>query len=63
MCIRDREYASLKNELLSEEQENQKENRLPRLLQPDRWSSAIVKDGKPNLASDVYKRQDGTFRR
>lgn len=45
------EYASLKNELLSEEQENKKENRLPRLLQPDRWSSAIVKDGKPNLAS------------
>lgn len=45
------EYASLKNELLSEEQENQKENRLPRLLQPDRWSSAIVQDGKPNLAS------------
>lgn len=45
------EYASLKNELISEEQENQKENRLPRLLQPDRWSSAIVKDGKPNLAS------------
>lgn len=45
------EYASLKNELLSEEQENQKKNRLPRLLQPNRWSSAIVKDGKPNLAS------------
>lgn len=45
------EYASLKNELLSEEQKNQKENRLPRLLQPDRWSSAIVQDGKPNLAS------------
>lgn len=45
------EYASLKNELLSEEQENQKENRLPRVLQPDRWSSAIVQDGKPNLAS------------
>lgn len=45
------EYASLKNELLSEEQENKKENRLPRLLQPDRWSSAIVQDGKPNLAS------------
>lgn len=45
------EYASLKNELLAEEQENQKENRLPRLLQPDRWSSAIIQDGKPNLTS------------
>lgn len=53
------EYASLKNELLSEEQENQKENRLPRLLQPDRWSSAIVKDGKPNLAS--YNSKENTI--
>lgn len=69
------EYASLKNELLSEEQENQKENRLPRLLQPDRWSSAIVKDGKPNLASynskedvihigsqDQYNKEDDFYR-
>lgn len=69
------EYASLKNELLSEEQENQKENRLPRLLQPDRWSSAIVKDGKPNLASynskenvihigrqDQYDKEDDFYR-
>lgn len=69
------EYASLKNELLSEEQENQKENRLPRLLQPDRWSSAIVQDGKPNLASynskeniihigrqDQYDREDDFYR-
>lgn len=69
------EYASLKNELLSEEQENQKENRLPRLLQPDRWSSAIVKDGKPNLASynskenvihisrqDLYDKEDDFYR-
>lgn len=69
------EYASLKNELLSEEQENQKENRLPRLLQPDRWSSAIVQDGKPNLASynskedvihigsqDQYDKEDDFYR-
>lgn len=69
------EYASLKNELLSEEQENQKENRLPRLLQPDRWSSAIVLDGKPNLASynskedfihigsqDQYDKEDDFYR-
>lgn len=69
------EYASLKNELLSEEQENKKENRLPRLLQPDRWSSAIVQDGKPNLASynskedvihigrqDQYDREDDFYR-
>ena len=69
------EYASLKNELLSEEQENQKENRLPHLLQPDRWSSAIVKDGKPNLASynskedvihigrqDQYDKEDDFYR-
>lgn len=69
------EYASLKNELLSEEQENQKENRLPRLLQPDRWSSAIVLDGKPNLASynskedfihigsqDLYDKEDDFYR-
>lgn len=69
------EYASLKNELLAEEQENQKENRLPRLLQPDRWSSAIVKDGKPNLASynskedvihigrqDQYDKEDDFYR-
>lgn len=69
------EYASLKNELLSEEQENQKENRLPRLLQPDRWSSAIVQDGKPNLASynskedvihigsqDLYDKEDDFYR-
>ena len=69
------EYASLKNELLSEEQENKKENRLPRLLQPDRWSSAIVKDGKPNLASynskenvihigrqDQYDKEDDFYR-
>lgn len=69
------EYASLKNELLNEEQENQKENRLPRLLQPDRWSSAIVKDGKPNLASynskenvihigrqDLYDKEDDFYR-
>ena len=69
------EYASLKNELLSEEQENQKENRLPRLLQPDRWSSAIVQDGKPNLASynskedvihigsqDLYNKEDDFYR-
>ena len=69
------EYASLKNELLSEEQENQKENRLPRLLQPDRWSSAIVQDGKPNLASynskedvihigrqDQYDKEDNFYR-
>lgn len=68
-------YASLKNELLSEEQENQKENRLPRLLQPDRWSSAIFKDGKPNLASynskedvihigrqDQYDKEDDFYR-
>lgn len=69
------EYASLKNELLSEEQENQKENRLHRLLQPDRWSSAIVQDGKPNLASynskedvihigrqDLYDKEDDFYR-
>lgn len=69
------EYASLKNELLSEEQENQKENRLPRLLQLDRWSSAIVQDGKPNLASynskedvihigrqDQYDKEDDFYR-
>lgn len=69
------EYASLKNELLSEEQENQKENRLPRLLQPDRWSSTIVQDGKPNLASynskedvihigrqDQYDKEDDFYR-
>lgn len=69
------EYASLKNELLSEEQENKKENRLPRLLQPDRWSSAIVQDGKPNLASynskedvihigrqDQYEKEDDFYR-
>lgn len=69
------EYASLKNELLSEEQENQKENRLPRVLQPDRWSSAIVQDGKPNLASynskedvihigrqDQYEKADDFYR-
>lgn len=69
------EYASLKNELLSEEQENQKENRLPRLLQPDRWSSAIVQDGKPNQASynskedvihigrqDQYDKEDNFYR-
>ncbi|WOZ84036.1 ArdC-like ssDNA-binding domain-containing protein [Segatella copri] len=69
------EYASRKNELLSEEQENQKENRLPRLLQPDRWSSAIVQDGKPNLASynskedvihigsqDQYDKEDDFYR-
>lgn len=69
------EYASLKNELLSEELENQKENRLPRLLQPDRWSSAIVQDGKPNLASykskedvihigsqDQYDKEDDFYR-
>lgn len=69
------EYASLKNELLSEEQENQKENRLPRLLQPDRWSSAIVQNGKPNLASynskedvihigrqDQYDKEDDFYR-
>lgn len=69
------EYASLKNELLSEEQENQKENWLPRLLQPDRWSSAIVQDGKPNLASynskedvihigsqDQYDKEDDFYR-
>lgn len=69
------EYASLKNELLSEEQENLKENRLPRLLQPDRWSSAIVQDGKPNLASynskedvihigrqDQYDKEDDFYR-
>lgn len=69
------EYASLKNELLSEEQENKKENRLPRLLQPDRWSSAIVQDGKPNLASynskedvihigsqDQYDKEDDFYR-
>ena len=69
------EYASLKNELLSEEQENQKENWLPRLLQPDRWSSAIVQDGKPNLASynskedvihigrqDQYDKKDDFYR-
>lgn len=69
------EYASQKNELLSEEQENQKENRLPRLLQPDRWSSAIVQDGKPNLASynskedvihigsqDQYDKEDDFYR-
>lgn len=69
------EYASLKNELLSEEQENKKENRLPRLLQPDRWSSAIVLDGKPNLASynskedfihigsqDQYDKEDDFYR-
>ena len=69
------EYTSLKNELLSEEQENKKENRLPRLLQPNRWSSAIVKDGKPNLASynskedvihigrqDQYDKEDDFYR-
>lgn len=69
------EYASLKNELLSEEQENKKDNRLPRLLQPDRWSSAIVQDGKPNLASynskedvihigsqDQYDKEDDFYR-
>lgn len=69
------EHASLKNELLSEEQENKKENRLPRLLQPDRWSSAIVQDGKPNLASynskedvihigrqDQYDKEDDFYR-
>lgn len=69
------EYASLKNELLSEGQENKKENRLPRLLQPDRWSSAIVQDGKPNLASynskedvihigsqDQYDKEDDFYR-
>lgn len=69
------EYASLKNELLSEEQENQKENRLPRVLQPDRWNSAIVQDGKPNLASynskedfihigsqDQYDKEDDFYR-
>lgn len=69
------EYASLKNEQLSEEQENKKENRLPRLLQPDRWSSAIVQDGKPNLASynskedvihigrqDQYDKEDDFYR-
>lgn len=69
------EYASLKNELLSEEQENKKENLLPRLLQPDRWSSAIVQDGKPNLASynskedvihigrqDQYDKEDDFYR-
>ena len=69
------EYASLKNELLSEEQENKKENRLPRLLQPDRWSSAIIQDGKPNLASynskedvihigsqDQYDKKDDFYR-
>lgn len=68
-------YASLKNELLSEEQENQKENRLPRVLQPDRWNSAIVQDGKPNLASynskedfihigsqDQYDKEDDFYR-
>ena len=69
------EYASLKNELLSEEQENKKEKLLPRLLQPDRWSSAIVQDGKPNLASynskedvihigrqDQYDKEDDFYR-
>lgn len=69
------EYASLKNELLSEEQENKKENRLPRLLQPDRWSSAVIQDGKPNLASynskedvihigsqDQYDKEDDFYR-
>ncbi len=69
------EYASLKNELLDEEQENKKDNRLPRLLQPDRWSSAIVQDGKPNLASynskedvihigrqDQYDKEDDYYR-
>lgn len=69
------EYASLKNELLSEEQENKKDNRLPRLLQPDRWSSAIIQDGKPNLASynskedvihigrqDQYDKEDDFYR-
>lgn len=69
------EYASLKNELLSEKQENKKENRLPRLLQPDRWSSAIIQDGKPNLASynskedvihigsqDQYDKEDDFYR-
>lgn len=69
------EYASLKNELLDEEQENKKDNRLPRLLQPDRWSSAIVQDGKPNLASynskedvihisrqDQYDKEDDFYR-
>lgn len=69
------EYASLKNEQLSEEQENQKKNRLPRLLQLDRWSSAIVQDGKPNLASynskedvihigrqDQYDKEDDFYR-
>lgn len=69
------EYASLKNELLSEEQENKKENRLPRLLQPENWRSAIIQDGKPNLASynskedvihigrqDQYDKEDDFYR-
>lgn len=69
------EYASLKNELLSEEQENKKENRLPRLLQPENWRSAIIQDGKPNLASynskedvihigrqDQYDKEDDLYR-
>ena len=69
------EYASLKNELLSEEQENKKENRLPRLLQPENWRSAIILDGKPNLASynskedvihigrqDQYDKEDDFYR-
>lgn len=69
------EYASLKNELLSEEQENKKGNRLPRLLQPENWRSAIIQDGKPNLASynskedvihigrqDQYDKEDDFYR-
>lgn len=69
------EYASLKNELLSEEQENKKENRLPRLLQPENWRSVIIQDGKPNLASynskedvihicrqDQYDKEDDFYR-
>lgn len=69
------EYASLKNELLSEEQENKKDNRLPRLLQPENWRSAIIQDGKPNLASynskedvihigrqDQYDKEDDFYR-
>lgn len=69
------EYASLKNELLSEKQENKKENRLPRLLQPENWRSAIIQDGKPNLASynskedvihigrqDQYDKEDDFYR-
>lgn len=73
--IKQREVYLQYGKLLSEEQENQKENRLPRLLQPDRWSSAIVKDGKPNLASynskeniihigrqDQYDKEDDFYR-